>query len=330
MAGHGAAMVVAKVARIDLLQDQWPDLLERIHQYIAPESPDTTREHALQCLGFICEEHVDATDRFPQQETNRILTSLVSGMAQTQPDRVRLAATKALCDAIEFASFNFDKEDERNYLMQTICEVMISSDAKIRLAAYQNVNKVLELHYRYLERYISALYGLTTSAFRDSDDEVAMQARRSTADASAASGVFRGAAAAACTLAAQTVSVAQLTRSACLESNAVSSRGVSVQAIEFWSTLAEIELMYREEDEENGVSSGSPETECKHFLDRCTNDLVPLLLELLLTQEEGQDDSDTEWCVPHPPRNCITAPAVAPAGHSCCRCCASASQRLEV
>ena len=177
VAGHGAAMVVAKVARIDLLQDQWPNLLERIHQYIAPESPDTTREHALQCLGFICEEHVDATDRFPQQETNRILTSLVSGMAQTQPDRVRLAATKALCDAIEFASFNFDKEDERNYLMQTICEVMISSDAKIRLAAYQNVNKVLEMHYRYLERYISALYGLTTSAFRDSDDEVAMQAR---------------------------------------------------------------------------------------------------------------------------------------------------------
>ena len=71
-----------------------------------------------------------------------------------------------------------------------------------------------------------------------------------------------------------------------------------MQAIEFWSTLAEIEMMYREEDEENGVSSGAPNTECKHFLDRCTNDLVPLLLDLLLTQEEGQDDSDTEWYAP--------------------------------
>jgi importin subunit beta-1 len=170
-------MVVAKIARIDLLQEQWPDLLERIHQFVAPESPDSTREHALECLGFICEEHVDSTDRFPQQETNRMLTSLVQGMAVNQPDRVRLAATRALCDAIEFASFNFDKDEERNYLMQMICEVMISSDPRIRLAAYQNVNKVLELHYRYLETYISAIYGLTTNAFKDDSDDVAMQAR---------------------------------------------------------------------------------------------------------------------------------------------------------
>jgi importin subunit beta-1 len=178
VAGHGAAMVIAKVARIDLLAERWPDLLERIHRYVAPESPETTREHALECLGFICEEHVEATDRFPQQETNRILTSLVQGMAQGQPAGVRLAATRALCDAIEFASFNFDKEEERNYLMQMICEVMIAPDPRLRLAAYQNVNKVLELHYRYLETYISALYQLTTGAFRDTDEEVAMQVRR--------------------------------------------------------------------------------------------------------------------------------------------------------
>jgi importin subunit beta-1 len=170
-------MVVAKIARIDLLADRWPDLLERIHRNVAPESPDTTRKHALECLGFICEEHVDVTDRFPQQETNRILTSLVQGMANGQPTDVQLAATRALCDAIEFASFNFDKDEERNYLMQMICAVMISPDSRIRLAAYQNVNKVLELHYRYLSAYMSALYGLTTGAFQDQDDEVAMQAR---------------------------------------------------------------------------------------------------------------------------------------------------------
>ena len=122
VAGHGAAMAVAKVARIDLLADQWPDLLECIHKLVAPEAAETTREHALECLGFICEEHVHATERFPQQETNRVLTSLVQGMATSQPNGVRLAAARALCDAIEFASYNFDKEAERDYLMQVRCQ----------------------------------------------------------------------------------------------------------------------------------------------------------------------------------------------------------------
>ena len=38
--------------------------------------------------------------------------------------------------------------------------------------------QVLELHYRHLEKYISAIYGLTTAAFKDDSDDVAMQARR--------------------------------------------------------------------------------------------------------------------------------------------------------
>ena len=175
IAGYGAAMAIAKVARIDLLSGQWPDLLERIHSYVAPSSPESTREHALQCLGLICEEHVESANEFPQNETNRILTALVGGMTADQPERIRLAATRALFDAIEFASANFDKENERNYLMQTMCEAMICPNEKIRVAAYQNVNKVLELHYQYLERYIEALYGLTTSAFSDGSEEVAMQ-----------------------------------------------------------------------------------------------------------------------------------------------------------
>jgi importin subunit beta-1 len=69
-----------------------------------------------------------------------------------------------------------------------------------------------------------------------------------------------------------------------------------MQAIEFWSTCAEIELCLKEDDEEAGVSSGV-DTECKDFLVRSANDLVPLLLELLLLQQEDQDTDETDWCV---------------------------------
>jgi importin subunit beta-1 len=70
-----------------------------------------------------------------------------------------------------------------------------------------------------------------------------------------------------------------------------------VQAIEFWSVLAEIELLLKEDEEINGVTS-STESECKRFLERCSEELVPKLLELLLLQNEEQDDEDTEWFVP--------------------------------
>lgn len=43
----------------------------------------------------------------------------VQGMRKEEPDmEVRLAATQALTNALEFASTNFSNETERNYLMQ--------------------------------------------------------------------------------------------------------------------------------------------------------------------------------------------------------------------
>ena len=49
---------------------------------------------------------------------NNILTAIAQGMNQAETDNdVRLAATRALQNAIEFASGNFDNDNERDYLM---------------------------------------------------------------------------------------------------------------------------------------------------------------------------------------------------------------------
>ena len=111
-------MAIAKVARIELMDGAWPDLLAHLHTYVAPERSPATRAFALSCLGFVCEEHADVADGFPQQETNRMLTSIVQGMAGNQPTEVRLHATRALGDALEFATMNFERQEERDYLMQ--------------------------------------------------------------------------------------------------------------------------------------------------------------------------------------------------------------------
>ena len=45
---------------------------------------------------------------------------------------VRFAATHALLNALEFARANFENQNERNYLMQVICEGTQSSDDNVR------------------------------------------------------------------------------------------------------------------------------------------------------------------------------------------------------
>ena len=55
-------------------------------------------------------------------QVNNILTAIAQGMNQAETDNaVRLAATRALQNAIEFASGNFDNDNERDYLMAVSC-----------------------------------------------------------------------------------------------------------------------------------------------------------------------------------------------------------------
>lgn len=69
---------------------------------------------------YVCEELGAMKDDYLEQEqVNSILTAVAQGMRREEANAsVRLAATTALFNALEFAHTNFDNEQERNYLMQ--------------------------------------------------------------------------------------------------------------------------------------------------------------------------------------------------------------------
>ena len=69
-------------------------------------------------------------------------------------DAVRLAATVALYNALEFAQTNFENADERNYLMQVICEGTIATDEKVREASFECLVKIAAHHYAKLPAYM--------------------------------------------------------------------------------------------------------------------------------------------------------------------------------
>ena len=111
------------------------------------------------------------------QTVNAILTAVVAGMRKDEPDAgVRLAATTALGNALEFAATNFEAEAERNYLMQCVCEGAAAPDARVRAAAFECLVKIAAAHYDLLPAYMAELFALTVRAVREDSEEVAKQA----------------------------------------------------------------------------------------------------------------------------------------------------------
>lgn len=117
---HTSAMVIAKVAAIDLPRQEWPNLISVLLANMSSPTPHHgVRQATLEALGYVCEEiGAIETDVLDSQQINMILTAVVAGMQPEEPSAdVRLAATTALQNAIEFAEHNMENEPERNHIM---------------------------------------------------------------------------------------------------------------------------------------------------------------------------------------------------------------------
>lgn len=73
-----------------------------------PASSEALKEASLEALGYICQ---DVTASVMESKANAILTAIVHGMrVDEQSMNVRLAATKALLNSLEFTRNNFENE----------------------------------------------------------------------------------------------------------------------------------------------------------------------------------------------------------------------------
>ena len=99
-------------------------------------------------------------------------------MRKEEPDNeIRLAATVALANALFFAELNFERENERNYIMQVTCEATVCADVRVRQAAYEVLVGVAENHYDKLQPYMTAVFELTVKATKTDEEAVALQAK---------------------------------------------------------------------------------------------------------------------------------------------------------
>lgn len=170
-----AAQCVAYVAVAELPVGQWNDLIPMlVENVVHTQSTELKKEATLEAIGYICQE-IDA--EVLTEQSNPILTAIIHGMRSTEPSsHVRLAATQALLNSLEFTKANFDKENERNFIMEVVCEATQSTDMRISVAALQCLVKILSLYYQYMEPYMGqALFPITLEAMKSDVDEISLQ-----------------------------------------------------------------------------------------------------------------------------------------------------------
>lgn len=118
---------------IELPLNQWPEVINVLCSNVIDESStEMVKEASLEAIGYICQDIVSSqickrfflsipnwyvNIDFSQDHdclashSNNILTAIVHGMRKEVPSRhVRLAATTALLNSLEFTKANFEKE----------------------------------------------------------------------------------------------------------------------------------------------------------------------------------------------------------------------------
>lgn len=174
---NSAAQLVAAIADIELPRQEWNELIGIIVENTKPEKPVNVKRSSLLTIGYICET-ADPNDPGVVSQSNGILIAIVQGAQSSETSKVvRLAAINALVDSLEFIKFNFDKEGERNYIMQVVCEATQADDVDLQIAAFGALARIMSLYYSYMKVYMEkALYGLTVSGMKSPDERVACMA----------------------------------------------------------------------------------------------------------------------------------------------------------
>ncbi|KAI0314478.1 karyopherin Kap95 [Amylostereum chailletii] len=248
-AGSVAAQAVAAIAAVELPQGQWPDLIELLLGFVNNASNTPLRIATLSAIGYICEQ-IDPD--ILTVRANEILTAVVHGARKEEPSQeVQLAATQALYNSLVFIRENFEREGERNYIMQVVCEATQNPNIQVQVTAFECLVRIMNLYYNKMSFYMErALFGLTVMGMKSSEESVALQ------------------------------------------------------AIEFWTSVAEDEAQLEQDyqDAQDGLIEGEID-EPKYFAKIALPEIVPVLLELLTKQEEDADDD--EWNVAMAAGTCL-------------------------
>lgn len=164
-----AAQVVSSIALIEIPLNSWPDIMAQLCEATKTAPSDAHRIAFLETIGYICE---DLQPTLLEKDSNNILTVIVNGMKSAEPNpRVKLAAVTALRNTLDACRSNFERPDERNFIMQVTCELTQSPDPKLVSKAFECLVHSVTLYYDFMDAYVPTFYTLAIQAMQSQSQE---------------------------------------------------------------------------------------------------------------------------------------------------------------
>ena len=173
------SLVIPAVAAVDLPRNVWPDLIPTLlHNMTITPVRTSLQRSTLETIGYICEELGEQSDfNLPPEVVDRMLAAIVRGMVDESGDvSVRLAATQAMCNALEFTEKNFNNEQERNFIMQAVGQAVLCPASEVREVGFECLVRICQLYYNLMVPYMPQLYKLTMDVIQRDEEDIAKQA----------------------------------------------------------------------------------------------------------------------------------------------------------
>ncbi|KAG7531899.1 hypothetical protein FFLO_04045 [Filobasidium floriforme] len=169
-----SASAIAAIAACELPYGEWNELIGTLLEFVGQDNVGL-RVATLQTIGYICEA---ISPEYLASRSNEILTAVVQGVRKEETNMdVQAAAIQALYNSLEFIRDNFEREGERNYIMQVVCEATQSSSIPVQVGAFECLVKIMQLYYDKMKLYMErALFGLTVIGMQNAEEKVALQA----------------------------------------------------------------------------------------------------------------------------------------------------------
>ncbi|ORZ39004.1 armadillo-type protein [Catenaria anguillulae PL171] len=170
------AQVIAAIAAVELPRSEWPELIPALlGNMTATGSSEVLKAGSMTAIGFTC-EIIDP--KHLAQYSDQILMAVMNGARKEEPSQVvRVKALEALLNSLTFIQENFARDNERNVIMQVLCEGTQTNNTEVQVAAYQCLIRIVDIYYRYMELYMrKALFGVTIFSMQSENDAVVLQA----------------------------------------------------------------------------------------------------------------------------------------------------------
>ena len=272
-ARSAACQVIAKVARLDLACNKWPELLPFLMQLILNrETPSPYKRAGVTAVGYLCDDISTlsqelAVELLQNDQKNTLMTIVTHCVCDADED-VALAGCNAFYHALLFARDNMVNPTERDFIFQIIGKCLNHTNLRIQHAAWECALQIATEYYQFLTKYAGDLGNHSIETIKR---YIALV---------------------------RDVNVKEE------EKKAVET--VALAALEFWNSICDVEIMLAIDEIEDGEEN--QEHMPQHFIRQAKVVLLPVLFEAMTTQGAySEHESELEeWTLAMAAGTCVT------------------------